>query len=509
MAELPTAPAASIQLAALDLGSNSFHLLVAQETPGGIQVLDKIKEMVRLAEGLDEQDRLSDPVAERALACLERFSQRLAGLERRNVRVVGTNTLRRAKNASSFLKKAEAVLGHPVEVISGHEEARLIYLGVAHSIEDNFDRRLVIDIGGGSTELILGLHSEAEQTESLYMGCVSMSKNHFGDGRLRAGQFKQAINAARQELTPFAKTFEHGNWDTAIGASGTILAIHEVLSQMGGEQSGITLAGLESIRKALVDAKHIDKISIPGLPAERAPVFPGGVAILLAAFKTLGIKTMQATSGALREGLLYDLLGRVQHHDVRENSIQDLCTRYHIDQHHARRVRELALGLLAQVAVDWELTDPNHQLLLGWAAQLHEIGMDISHTQYHKHSSYLLQNVDLAGFSTLDQRELAAIVRAHRRKFPTEEGAYTEQTTRLAVLLRIAVLLHRNRTSVALPHIAIRAAGNEVVLGFPKSWLKNHPLTRLDLAQEADYLASISIKLKTNANPARAGSIAG
>ncbi len=497
------------QLAAVDLGSNSFHLLVAQETNGRIQVLDTIKEMARLAEGLDDKNRLSEPVADRALACLERFGQRLRSLQHRNVRIVGTNTLREAHNIRAFLNKAEAALGHPVEVISGREEARLIYLGVSHSIEDNYDRRLVVDIGGGSTELILGRHFEAEQTESISMGCVSMSRVRFGDGRIRAGQFKQAVDIACQELTPFARTFERDNWDTAIGASGTILTAQEVLSQMNGEQTAISLDGLESIKNALIDAGHVDKISIVGLPGERVPVFPGGLAILLAIFKTLGIQTMQATSGALREGLLYDLLGRVHHHDVRENSVRDLCTRYHIDLNHGRRVRELAIALLAQVALDWGLTDPNHQLMLGWAAELHEIGMDIAHSQYHKHGGYLLQHMDLPGFSKLDQMELASMVRAHRRRFPTEEGPYAEHTIRLSVLLRIAVVLHRNRLTRPLPHIAIDALNDRVSLRFPETWLADHPLTQLDLAQEARYLTSISIELEIDADQMQADSVAG
>jgi exopolyphosphatase/guanosine-5'-triphosphate,3'-diphosphate pyrophosphatase len=501
-------PAEATQLAALDLGSNSFHLLVGQEANGRIQVLDRIKEMVRLADGLDDKNRLTEPVAERALACLERFGQRLSSLQHRNVRIVGTNTLRRARNAAGFLKKAEAALGHRVEIISGREEARLIYLGVSHSIEDNFDRRLVVDIGGGSTELILGRHFDAEQTESIHMGCVGMSKDYFADGRIRASQFKQAINSACQELTPFAKAFEQDNWDTAIGASGTILAAREVLSQLGGEQTAMTIAGLESIKKTLIDARQIDKISIPGLPAERAPVFPGGIAILLAIFKTLRIETMQATNGALREGLLYDQLGRAQHQDVRESSVKDLCSRYHVDQTHGRRVRELALGLLAQVAPGWELTDPNHQLLLGWAAELHEIGMDISHSQYHKHGGYLLEHMDLPGFSSLDQMGLAAIVRAHRRKFPNVDDPSTEHTKRLAVLLRIAVVLHRNRISTPLPHIAIRAKGSRVTLKFPDGWLGDHPLTQLDLAQEAEYLDGISLQLDIRDGDPAASSIA-
>jgi exopolyphosphatase/guanosine-5'-triphosphate,3'-diphosphate pyrophosphatase len=509
MTEAADAGAETTQLAAVDLGSNSFHLLVVQETNGRIQVLDTIRETARLAEGLNEKNRLSDLVAERALACLERFGQRLRSLQHRNVRIVGTNTLRQARNIQPFLDKAEAALGHPVEVISGREEARLIYLGVSHSIEDTYDRRLVVDIGGGSTELILGRHFDAEQTESISMGCVSMSRARFGDGRIRTGQFKQAIDVACQELTPFARTFERDNWGTAIGASGTIVATQEILSQMSGEHSAISLDGLESIKKILIDARHVDKVSIAGLPTERVPIFSGGLAILLAIFKTLGIETMQATSGALREGLLHDLLGRVAHHDVRENSVKDLCTRYRIDSNHGRRVRELAISLLAQVAVDWDLTDPSHQLLLGWAAELHEIGMDIAHSQYHKHGGYLLQHMDLPGFSKLDQMELAFIVRAHRRRFPTEEGGYAKHTIRLAMLLRIAVVLHRNRLSRPLPHIAIGTHGKRVSLGFPNNWLVDHPLTQLDLAQEARYLASISIELAVDADQIQAGSVAG
>lgn len=485
------------QLAALDLGSNSFHLLVAHQNNGRIQVVDRIKEMVRLAEGLNGKNRLSDPVAERALTCLERFGQRLKGLHRSNVRVVGTNTLRRASNVQSFLEQAEDALGFPIEIISGREEARLIYLGVAHSIEDNFDRRLVVDIGGGSTEMILGHGFDADQTESLYMGCVGMSQACFADGRIRQSQFKDAINRAQQELAPLAARFKATGWDTAIGASGTIIAVHDVLAGQHEIDTGITLDGLKLIKKALLDAKQIDKVSLPGLSADRAAVFPGGVAILYAIFETLDITSMQATSGALREGVIHDLLGRVQHQDIRENTVRDLCERFHIDQKHGRRVRDLAIALLAQVAVDWELTDPNQQLLLTWAAELHEIGMNIAHSQYHKHGGYLLNNMDLPGFSRPDQGQLAALVRAHRRKFPADEG-YNEQTARLSVLLRLAVLFHRNRSSAPLPHVAMRAKGKRITLELPEEWLDGHPLTSLDLAQETDYLATIGIELNTD-----------
>ncbi len=490
----------SVQLAALDLGSNSFHLLVAQENNGRIQVIDRIKEMVRLAEGLEAKNRLSDEVANRALACLERFGQRLRDLHPQNVRVVGTNTLRKARNSKGFLAKAEKALGHKVDVISGREEARLIFLGVSHAVEDHFDRRLVVDIGGGSTELIVGARFEPQLMQSLYIGCVGLSRACFGDGRIRASNFKAAINQARQELEPLQLSYQESGWDTTIGASGTILAIQDVLAEMDDQPVGITLASLEEIKKQLIKARHVDKLDLPGLSSERAAVFPGGVAILCAIFEALDIETMHATNGALREGLLHDLLGRVQDKDIRENSVQDLMNRYRIDQSHARRVRETALELLAQVAVSWCLTQPNDKLLLGWAAQLHQIGIDLAHNQYPKHADYLLRHMDLPGFSNLDQQQLASLIRAHRRKFPTEElscvNGEISPVARLATVLRLAVVLHRNRSSEHLPHVAISVKNNKVKLTLPEAWLKKHPLTRLDLQQEAEYLAALPLKVE-------------
>ncbi|MCZ6619152.1 MAG: exopolyphosphatase [Gammaproteobacteria bacterium] len=502
MVEATTNPSDSnsVQLAAVDLGSNSFHLLVAQETNGRLQIIDRIKEMVRLAEGLEAKNRLSEEVADRALACLERFGQRLTDHETQNVRVVGTNTLRKAHGAKGFLAKAEKALRHKVEIISGQEEARLIFLGVSHAVEDHFDRRLVVDIGGGSTELILGGRFKPQFMESLYIGCVGLSRSCFADGRIRVGSFKAAINQARQQLEPLQRNFQEYGWDTAIGASGTILAIQDVLVEMDFQRDGITLASLVEIKKQLIKARHVDKIALPGLSAERAAVFPGGVAILCAIFEALEIETMHATNGALREGLLYDLLGRVQHQDIRENSVLDLMNRYRIDRPHAKRVRETAIELLAQVAVSWELTEPNDKLLLGWAAQLHEIGIDIAHNQYHKHGGYLLRHMDLPGFSNLDQQHLAALVRAHRHKFPKEEippvNGDTSRVGLLAAVLRLAVVLHRNRTSEPLPHVAMSAEDHRVKLALPEAWLKKHPLTRLDLQQEAEYLAAVPLNVE-------------
>jgi len=490
------------QLAALDLGSNSFHMLVVQVANGRVQVLDKLKEMVRLAEGLDARDELAEPVANRALECLERFGQRLREIPPRNVRVVGTNTLRRANNAGDFIRRAEAALGHTVETISGREEARLIYLGVCHSLEDDHERRLVVDIGGGSTELILGRRFKPELMESLFMGCVGVSRIYFADGRIRASQFQEAINHAKQELEPIERAYIERGWDTVIGASGTILATQEILRAMGLEQSCITLEGLEQIRRATLQARTLDSLSLPGLPPERAAVFPGGLAILCAIFDRLGLTRMQSSSGALREGVIYDLLGRAQHQDVRESTVRDLIGRYHIDEKHARRVRETAISLLAQTAGPWQLTDPNDQLLLSWAADLHEIGMDIAHTQYHKHGGYLLQHMDMPGFSSWDQQQIAALVRAHRRKFPITEAMFAApeglRMIRLATLLRLAAVLHRNRVSRPLPHVALTVDQHQICLTLPDTWLRRHPLTRLDLQQEAAFLAAGSLELNVN-----------
>ena len=311
-----SSPEPDTQLAALDLGSNSFHLIVAQQHNGRIHVVDRLKEMVRLAAGLDANDTLSRQAMDRGIECLSRFGQRLRHLKSDSVRVVGTNTLRKARNGWEFISRAEAVIGHPIEIISGREEARLIYKGVCYAMGPAADRRLVIDIGGGSTELILGRGYEPELMDSLYMGCVSMSERYFDDGELKAGRFSAAELAARQELEPVEALYRRRGWDTVIGTSGTINAINDVAMQRGAVD-GLTPTALTDITKALIAAKRIDHVSLANLPNERTPVFPGGVAILRGIFEGLGIERLTVSSGALREGLLQELIGRVRQEDVR------------------------------------------------------------------------------------------------------------------------------------------------------------------------------------------------
>jgi exopolyphosphatase/guanosine-5'-triphosphate,3'-diphosphate pyrophosphatase len=499
VAERASVDAAQV-IAAVDLGSNSFHMKVARVVDGQLAVIDRMREPVRLAAGLNERNKLRAKACQKALATLERFGQRLRDIPSDNVRAVGTNTLRLARNGDEFLFGAQAALGHPIEVISGREEARLIYVGVAHSTSQEAGRRLVVDIGGGSTELIIGERFEALRTESLYMGCVGMSREFFPGGAIDARRMRHAVLAARQELEALEEAYRQLGWETAIGASGTIRNIWGVLSNQDWSRRGITAKGMKRLRDALVNAGNAERLALPGLQPERAPVFAGGVAILAAVFDALGVRTMSCSDGALREGLLYDLIGRLDHRDVREATIDDLCGRYRADEDQARRVAVTAGLLLDRVAHTWGLGEPRYAHLLEWAAKLHEIGLDIAHSGYHRHGAYVLRNADLPGFSRQQQAEVAALVHVHRRKFDARRfdelpRAQRSRVLLLAVLLRIAVLLHRGRYDIDLADLHVKAGEGWLRLGFPADWLSEHPLTEADLARERAYLKAAGVEL--------------
>ena len=488
-------------MAAVDLGSNSFHMLVANTVDGHFKVVDRMREMVRLAAGLDHQNRISDEAVERALACLERFGERIRDMPRGSVRVVGTNTLRRARNTDGFLKEAEAALGHPIDIISGGEEARLIYLGVSHGLEDDSDERLVIDIGGGSTEFILGRRFEPQLMVSLHMGCVGMSSDHFPDGVINAGRMRAAEISARQELGPITEHFKHAGRKSAIGASGTNLAVRDVVTQQQWSKDGITRGSLDILRANLIAAGHVDNISLNGLSAERKPVFPAGVAILIGIFEELDIDYMRVSDSALREGLLYDLLGRIHQEDVRDQTVDRLIDRYHIDQAQSRRVSATALEFLGQAAAQWDLGGEENKRTLRWASALHEIGHDISHSQHHKHGGYLLTHLDMPGFARGEQQRLACLVRGHRRKVPQVEFDKLPEPAatpifRLCIILRLAVLLNRRRGEAQVPTISLKADDGILKMNFPEGWLDGHPLTTADLEQEETYLMAVDFKLK-------------
>ncbi len=498
----PTVPNASSpeQVAAIDLGSNSFHMIVASLRQGELVVVDRLREMVRLAAGLTPAKHLSDDAQRRALDCLQRFGQRLRDMPPGSVRAVGTNTLRVARNAEEFLAKAEQALGHPIEIIAGIEEARLIYQGVANSLPSDGKRRLAMDIGGGSTEYIIGVDKTPLQKESLRMGCVSMSLAHFHDGKITPKRFKRAVIAAQRELEPFEKTFRAGAWEQAVGASGTMRAVEKLLVNNGWSKEGITPEGLERLVDALLAAGHCDKVQLADLAADRRPILPGGVAIICASFKSLHIPHMKVADGALREGLLQDLLGRINHEDIRDRTVAALAGRFHVDQEHSLRVRKTLADLAPQVLPLGGVEPEIAGQWLDWAGALHEIGLDIAHSDYHKHGAYVIENGDLPGFSRQDQKLLATLVRFHRRKLPAKNfkdlvKPWDAAAFPLVLLLRLAVLLHRSRQPAALPTIALALADTRLILRFPKDWLNDHPLTVADLEQEAEYLLAAGMVL--------------
>ena len=487
-------------LAAVDLGSNSFHMVIARVDHGGIQIVDRLREPVRLAMGLQEDGSLDEASQERAMKCLTLFGQRLRDFGPDQVRAVGTNTLRKARNSRKVLRQAREALGHRIDIIPGREEARLIYLGVSHGIAGAPARRIVVDIGGGSTEFIIGDAFEPVSVHSMYMGCVGFTKQFFADGKISRRRMKSAKLAAGLELQPVENKLRKAGWERAVGASGTIRSVASILNESGWAHGTITAEGLGKLEHAMLAAGRLDQLELPGLDADRRTVFAGGVAILSTVFERLDIDEMWVSPTALREGLLYDMLGRIQDEDPRDRTIAMLCDRYSLDQAHADRIQATALGLLGQVVDDWDLRSDDAAHALAWAAQLHEIGLAVNYTGHHKHGAYLVASSDLAGFSRDEQALVAALVRGHRRKLL---DTYFEQlpaelhTTalRLCALLRLAVLLNRNRDPevVALPHVSANA--NKLKLTFNEDWLATHPLVQADLEREQRFLKSSGLKL--------------
>jgi exopolyphosphatase / guanosine-5'-triphosphate,3'-diphosphate pyrophosphatase len=488
-------------VAAVDLGSNSFHMIVAKlDESGTLSIIDRLRESVRLGGGLLPNGKLSKEAMQRAFDCIDRFGQRVRDLPKSDVRIVGTNTLRVARNAPSFVADVERRLAHRVEIISGREEARLIYLGVAHGRATRDGQRLVVDIGGGSTELILGAGMESVRRESMYTGCVSSSRRFFDDGEITASRMNSAIIDAELLFYPVAHHFSAGKWEEAVGCSGTIKAIRNIAHAEGWCESGITLEALYQMRDKIIKQGHVDKFRLASMSEERAPVLPGGLAVLIGVFETLGIKQMRVSDQALREGLLYDLVGRIQHQDIRDATVESAMKRWNLDVEHAVNVTTTVRYLFEQVSAAWKLNE-EHADLLSWAAMLHEIGLQISHGAYHKRGAYVLMHADLPGFSRQEQALLATLVLCHRSKF--RQASFDELIKparkpgrRLCILLRLAVLLHRGRTGEQVPDVDIRVEKNNVNLHFPQGWLEQHSLSHADLNKERDYLQDAGISLE-------------
>ena len=497
---MPHTPAESFPLiAAIDLGSNSFHMVLAKADHGELRILERLGDKVQLAAGVDEQRQLSEEAMQRGLDCLRRFAQLTASLPEGAVRVVGTNALREAHNRGEFIRRAEEVLGHPVEVISGREEARLIYLGVSHSIADTPGKRLVADIGGGSTEFIIGQRFEPLLRESLQMGCVSYTQRFFKDGKITPARYAQAYTAARLEIMGIEHALRRLGWEDAVGASGTIKAIGLAIQSAGLGNGDVNPQGLAWLKRKIFKLGEVDKLDLDGIKPDRRGIFPAGLAILEAIFDACDIQRMSHSEGALREGVLYDLLGRHHHEDVRERTLSALMERYHVDLDQAARVEAKALEALEQVADAWQLDDEWHRDLLVWAARVHELGLDIAHYQYHKHGAYLVEHSDLAGFSRQDQHMLALLVRGHRRNIPKDKfaefGEEGLKLIRLCVLLRFAILFHHIRGSQEMPKVQLHASAQSLEIVFPTDWLDANPLTQADFTQEAGWLKRIGVEL--------------
>lgn len=494
----------SHHLAAVDLGSNSFHLIIAREEEGRPMVVDRIRDRVGLAEGLGPDGSLEESIQERALACLQRFAQRLEGIPAARVRAVGTATFRKAHPSTRFHARAQDALQRKIEVLGGREEARLIYLGVAHSLPGSGSQRLVIDIGGASTECIVGQGFQSQLEESLTMGCVTFTRQFFAKGTLTPKAFKRAKVEARVQLEPVEAAIRKAGWQEAVGASGTVQAVSALLLELGLTDGTITRKGLVQLRELMCDAGHVDDLEFEGMREDRRSVLAAGVAILEGLFESLQIERMSASPGALREGLLHDLLGRIHHEDVRGSTVVAFGSRLGIDELQASRVLSLARDLFDQVAEDWGLL-PDHRELLGWSAWLHEVGLAVSYSGFHKHGAYLLEHADLTGFSRDEQLRLSLLVLLHRKRFrielldslPPDER---ETLIELAILLRLSVAIHRGHRAedVPPPSVSVGDEGDLLRIQFAPGWFEEHPLTQEDLARESEALEGIGITLEVS-----------
>ncbi|MEM8816113.1 MAG: Ppx/GppA phosphatase family protein [Pseudomonadota bacterium] len=496
----PDADSAEV-IAAVDLGSNSFHMIVGELRHGQLIIIDRLRETVRLAEGLSRSGDLSADARARALDCLSQFGERLRAMHASKVRAAGTSTVRRAREDSAFMAEAENALGHPIEVISGMEEARLIYKGVTHSLPLNDGRRLVMDIGGGSTELIRGKGPTPRSLESLHMGCVSMTERFFEDGRISSKAIDKARTAARLELRPVKRFFRRRNGLETIGTSGTILSTERVATSLGLDDTGVLRRGsVEELLDRVLEFGHIGEISMRGLSTRRAQVWPGGLCILAELFSVLRIEELRVSDGALREGLLYDLLGRMQQEDARELTVRAMEDRYNVDKEQAGRVAQTACALLEQCAADWRLKSELARNTLEWSARLHEIGLDISHDGYQRHGAYVAEHADMPGFPRAEQRFIAFLIGSQRHDVDQRYNgklprAWRESALRLVILLRLGVLLNRSRTDRAIPLPLLTVGDDSLRLTFDADWIEKNPLTGADLKRERRFLKSAGYSL--------------
>lgn len=477
-------------------------MIVGELRHGQLTIIDRLKETVRLSEGLKDKGTLTRAARQRALDCLSRFGERLRDMHASSVRTAGTSALRRARDSGDFLLQAEEALGHPIQIISGIEEARLIYVGVSHSMPPYDGPRLVLDIGGGSTELILGQADTPRALDSLHMGCVGMTEEYFPNGEISRANFDSARLAARLKLRPVKAYFRNTSGIEAVGTSGTIISTGHVARELGViESNDLAPDTVEKLIDQVVEFDNTSSLILPGLSERRAQVWPGGLAILVELLQVLRIDRLKISDGALREGLLYDHLGRMRHEDARERSVKAFSNRYNVDPVQAGRVAHTASQLLSQVAGDWGLGSGFAENAIDWAARLHEIGLDISHNGFERHGAYIAENADLPGFPWSEQKLLAWLIASQRAAFEKSRlrslpSAWRDLALKLSILLRLAVLLNRSRGPLDLSGIVASAESNTLRLTFPPSWLKANPLTVADLEREKSFMGTVDHELQ-------------
>lgn len=485
--------------AAIDLGSNSFHMLIVRSVEGSVQTIGKIKRKVRLASGLQQNGELDQAAMLRGWDCLSLFAERLQDIPPQNVRIVGTAALRLAKNRQTFLDTAESILGHRIDIISGEEEAKLIYVGVAHT-SGTSKTKLVIDIGGASTEIVAGERFEPKVVNSLNMGCVTFRNQFFANGAITLRGFELASDAAQSELSGKIQAYMAFGWQACLGASGTPQAIQEILIGQGQSEM-ITLDKLLSLRQACIDCGHIDKLTLPGLLEERRLVFVSGLAILIALFKAFHIDYMVVAGGALREGIVYGMIPCLQNQDIRQRTLTSFVQRYHLDQEQALRVKAMALNLYEQLYAPWSLEQHESRAILEAAAVLHEVGLTVDFKFASKHGAYILSNTAIPGFSLAQRKLLISMVRNYREDIAINRINQQTMTSpvlagQLTRILRLAVILTMRRKDEVLPKVKVTTSHtNELDLHFEENWLANHPLMESELKQEQTYQQMVNWQL--------------
>jgi len=484
--------------AVIDLGSNSFHMLITRQLADSVQVVDKVKRKVRLASGLDQNNILSEQAIARGLECLSFFAERLQDIPKDNIRIVATATVRLAKNRDDFLIKANKVLSNKITLLSGEQEAQYIYQGVAHT-NCCSDKRFVIDIGGASTELIVGSGIKAKEVVSLDLGCVTFNKQYFTDDKLNKLNFNCAINAAKKIIKPSQAAFNAIGWQSVLGGSGTMQALAEML-MYANKPTLISYDFLLETQQQLIQCYTIKDINLPGLSSDRVPVIASGLAILIAVFESFSIEQLQLSSGALREGLLYEMLPGNAKFNIRQRTINSLMRRYHVDNHHAQNVKKQAINLFHSFTKAWQLAENNSFELLKAGCELHEIGLLLEFKHHQKHNAYIIENAELPGFDQADRQLLKALVKLYKGDIDIsllDQSATDSQTAGyLLAIIRLAVILCRRRKDDVLPDYQSTIEDDVINLHLPGNWLASHPLIADELQQENDHLKLLGLQLQ-------------